>query len=389
MTARLSDAPLSDFRVPETVPRRVDWDAEKGRIDLAGVITREIGPPKVMIGRPWWKCPFHEDRKPSLIARTLSDGRQRWKCYGCGSRDDVAAFIMMLKSSTFPEAVAYLTGGAVPSGKAKPARIAAKPKAPKEPQPEGWADAALAAVESAEARLWTPEGAEALGYLHGRGLTEATVRAARLGFVRVRQTGIPSGVTVPWFDGDRLSMVNVRRPAGSDPKYMLFTGSRRGGIYPGPGAVKPGVPLVIVEGEFDALLLGQVLAGLASVVTLGCAGDRADRRVLDAILPASPWFAANDADAAGDNSAAPWLAYDRCRRVRPPGPYKDWTEAAAAGVNLRRWWEEILAGEASPKLFTWEELSAWRWGPATGEPAPGVVIDRPNLVPQETGDPTR
>ena len=368
-----SETTHSSFRVPQAAPLRVDWEAEKGRIDLAGVITREIGRPDMRNGRAWYRCPFHEDKKPSLIARTLSDGRQRWKCYGCGSRGDVAGFVMMFKAMTFPEAVGYLTGGAAPSGKANPARVQAKPKVrpQKEPQPAGWSEVARAAVEAAESRLWTPEGAEAVAYLHGRGLTEATIRAARLGYIRVRQTGIPSGIAIPWFDGPRLTMVNVRRPAGSDPKYMVFKGSQRGGVYPGTRVVKSGMPLVIVEGEFDALLLGQELTGLASVVTLGSAGDRADRRVLSSLLAGGRWFAANDADAAGDNSAEPWLAYDRCRRVRPPGQFKDWTEAAAAGVNLRRWWGEVLNGVERPQLFTWEELSTWRWGPALGDPTPG------------------
>jgi hypothetical protein len=51
----------------------------------------------------------------------------------------------------------------------------------------------------------------------------------------------------------------------------------------------------------------------------------------------------------------------RARRVRPPAPHKDWTEAKAAGVDLRRWWGDIFAGIERPALFAWDELACWRW----------------------------
>jgi hypothetical protein len=74
------------FRVPFEIRKSDDWKFERERVDLAEVIAREIGRPVMRNGRPWWLCPFHEDRKPSLIARRLEDGRQRWKCYGCSAR---------------------------------------------------------------------------------------------------------------------------------------------------------------------------------------------------------------------------------------------------------------------------------------------------------------
>ncbi len=55
---------------------------------------------------------------------------------------------------------------------------------------------------------------------------------------------------------------------------------------------------------------------------------------------------------------------------------KDWTEAAQAGINLRRWWTDRLGGTEAPELFTWHELAAQRWGPARDDPSPGIVIDQ-------------
>jgi hypothetical protein len=79
------------------------------------------------------------------------------------------------------------------------------------------------------------------------------------------------------------------------------------------------------------------------------------------MLAAPRWYIATDADEAGDRAAEGWPA--RARRVRPPVPFKDWTEAREAGVNLRRWWTDRLAGTAAPMLFTFEDLEGWRWGP--------------------------
>jgi DNA primase len=33
-------------------------------------------------------CPFHPDRTPSLSVYVARDGRQRWKCHGCGKGGD-------------------------------------------------------------------------------------------------------------------------------------------------------------------------------------------------------------------------------------------------------------------------------------------------------------
>ena len=78
---------------------------------------------------------------------------------------------------------------------------------------------ALSLVSDASERLWTPEGTSALTYLRGRGLTEATIRQARLGCTA--GVAIPirdgtrywriAGILIPWFDRDRLALVKIRR----------------------------------------------------------------------------------------------------------------------------------------------------------------------------------
>jgi hypothetical protein len=105
---------------------------------------------------------------------------------------------------------------------------------------------------------------------------------------------------------------------------------------------------------------------------LGPASVRPEGSTYLAMLAAPDWYLAHDAVAAGDKAASGWPA--RAVRVRPPGPYKDWTEAAQAGIDLRRWWTDRLGGTEAPPLFAWEELSTWRWRRAIHDATPGILI---------------
>lgn len=357
---------------------RIDWRAERDRIDLAGVAIGLLGPPPGRRGtkgrRLWWRCPFHDDRNPSLC---VDPERRRWRCFGCGEHGDAATLVMRLRGMTFPEALDDLA-----AGPDRPGPVWTRPDSPRihrSPAPErpkGLPEAdALALVIEAAARLWSPEGPEALAHLTDRrGLNVETIRTARLGVVvePMPLPGRPRGIVIPWFDGERLALAKLRQPEGREPKYReIFRDCPT--VFPDPRPIRPGRPLVIVEGEFDALLLGQELAELAAVVTLGSASGRPDPTILGTMLPAAPWFIATDRDEAGDKAAAAWP--DGSRRVRPPAPFKDWTEARQGGVNLRRWWSDRLGGVETPDLFSWDDLAGWRWGPASADASLGIVID--------------
>jgi hypothetical protein len=236
-------------------------------------------------------------------------------------------------------------------------------------------------VEAAQKALWTPEGKDALEYLRGRGLSDETIKAARLGWTPNASVPIEggvrywrvAGVVIPWQDQGRLTLAKIRRlGAFKGPKYIEAYRDRPG-ICPDPAAIKPGRPLVLCEGELDCLLMAQQLADLASVVTLGSASSKPEGPTYLAMLAAPVWYLAHDADPAGDRAASGWPA--RALRVRPPAAFKDWTEAAVYGVNLRRWWTDRLGGIEAPVLSTWGELAQRRWGDAIGDPEPGIIIE--------------
>ncbi len=364
--------------------RRLDWDAIKGEVCIEAVAVALMGEPSGRRGASglWYVCPLHDDRNPSFH---VDPDRGSWRCFGCSEHGDAPALAMRLEGLSFPEAVrrvAELCGLSAPSGdlpppsRPTPAKATGRP----EPGPSGLAAGdASALVEDAARRLWTPEGAGALSYLHGRGLTGETIRAARIGFVdrvavptragdRVFQA---SGIVVPWFDRDRLAMAKVRRLDDGKPKYAeAFRDRPR--VFPPLEAIRPGLPLVVVEGEFDALLLHQLIVDFACVATLGSASDRRGADVLLPLLRCRPWFAAHDADDAGNRAASWWI--DRgAVRVKPPAPAKDWTEAHALGFNVvRNLWLGIVRDAPRP---SWEALEAERWGPALVEAEPDADAD--------------
>jgi DNA primase len=343
---------------------RIDWKDIKDRVDLARVATAQLGTPAKRQGRRLlWSCPFHDDRHPSFEVDTQ---RKTWKWWPCNLGGDAPALVMRLEGVAFPEAVrvvAELSGIAIPSGMTTrpgptPGPSASGP-ASESPRltnkpPEQLSglplDEASSLVTGAADRLWKPEGRSALNYLRGRCLSDETIRAARLGVVD--SVWIPTrdgnrcyqarGVVIPWFDGDRLVLAKIRQPDGTKPKYAEAFRDRPA-FYPGPAAIRQGHPLITPEGEFDCLLLAQELHDLAAVVTLGGTGSsKPDPTALRMMLRAAPWFLALDADPSGDKAAAGWPA--RAIRVRPPDPFKDWTEAAQHGINLRRWWLGRLEG---------------------------------------------
>ncbi len=51
------------------------------------------------------RCPFHDDRKPSL---QINPDRQIWKCYVCDVGGDIFSFVMQKEGVTFPEALRLL-----------------------------------------------------------------------------------------------------------------------------------------------------------------------------------------------------------------------------------------------------------------------------------------
>jgi DNA primase len=354
----------------------IDLDVLRERIDLEAVAIALLGPAPGRRGqsggrRLWWHCPFHQDSNPSFC---VTQRLRLWRCFGCGASGDAVALVMRLKNCAFLEAVRWLeerestvlsyTTGAAGFASSRRHGEAASTIAPACRAPSKQLDFARARelVEVAARRLWAPHGREALGALYRRGLGTVTIERARLGIVPVvaELADRPGGIVIPWFEGEKLVLVKLRQ-RDRRPKYREVYRDRPR-LFPGPETIRVNCPLVLVEGEFDALLLGQELDPHAAVVTLGSASNRLDPSLSNRILSCPRWYLATDRDTAGHQAAARWPA--RAKRVLPPEPHKDWTEAFQAGVDLRRFWLRELGVDqrsravTSPIEFAREERAA-------------------------------
>jgi DNA primase len=347
---------------------RAEWVRERSGVDLVRLATSLLGPAQQRrggAGRSWWRCPFHDDANPSFCIQPKGT---RWKCYGCDVEGDAVDLVRRLDSSlTFPQAVDVILNRPAARTTTRPTRQVQAATRPQRPQdvrhepdddPTGLeADEAAAVVWDASERLWLADEAEAgRQELAKRGISAGAADRSGIGWVDRLDVPTASGgimtvrgLCLPWWNRDGLlACLKIRRMDGRQPKYVqAFKNPKRWtGIYPAPSWVIPGRPLVIVEGELDALCLASALEGLAvGVVTLGSASMKPDHAILAALLPASCWNVATDNDPAGEKAAQAWPA--TARRIRPPEPYKDWCEAAASSENLKTWWSDRFSLHSS------------------------------------------
>lgn len=79
-------------------------DEIKARLDIVEII-RQYMPLKASGGNFVGKCPFHNEKTPSL---SVSPTKQVWHCFGCGRGGDLFSFIMEIENLNFSEALRLL-----------------------------------------------------------------------------------------------------------------------------------------------------------------------------------------------------------------------------------------------------------------------------------------
>ncbi len=299
-------------------------------------------------------CPFcgGEDR---FTVKHTGDG-DLWHCRGCGGEkyQDAVAFLMRRDGRSFADVVDPGSAGAEPLPQLSvTARV--PDAATVEPPTEEWQTAALVGLRPALKTLWgrNPVGEKVRRYLYEtRGLGREVCWAASLGFNPDWQfiDGIgwlAPGIVIPGqFAGD-LWYVRVRttrtargeaarkgKPLG---KYTALRGSRMGLLY-NARALMSAHTAVLVEGEFDALLLGQHLPEGWAAVTLGSAAISPERARLAALALVARVLVCFDDDEAGREALARWRR--RLPGIEPlplPPGHNDVTDYWRAGGDLAAW----------------------------------------------------
>jgi len=161
-------------------------DELKTRVSVVEVVGKSVK--LVRKGREHWGCcPFHNEKTPSF---SVSDEKGFYHCFGCGSHGSAIDFVMNTQGMSFPEAVKYL---------ADQAGLQVPEETPEQRERAKRAETLYEVMELAaafyEKQLHMPAGKEALGYLHGRGLSEATLAKFRLGFAPDNRDGLKAALT--------------------------------------------------------------------------------------------------------------------------------------------------------------------------------------------------
>jgi len=340
-----------------------------GRADCRTVAERYLEPARE---RGRFICPGCE--KGNLTAKQTT-----WGCWSCGThtgRADAVGLIVAARGLTRLEAGKLLAddlGIVVEPSRLKPSRNKLKPTGNKletnlkltlkpstGPEPytlESWVDALTNACRVAHDRLMIradDTSRRAWDYLTGpeRNLTPETIQRHGLGLNLEwlefhsplpgadKPCWLPPGIIVPWHAGPLgIAGANVRQfHVELKDKYIMATGSRRRWVY--PGLLEPWAgPVLIVEGEFDALVAEQELAGLVPVATLGGAQCKPED-TLDAINLGkfTRMLIGADSDKAGQECREMWLDFSprRAESIDLPGG-KDLSDAVGAGADLKSW----------------------------------------------------
>lgn len=192
--------------------------------------------------------------------------------------------------------------------------------------------------------LWEGDAAKlARAWLAARGLQTTILQKRWIGFNDPAQERyghwLERGIVIPHFheSADTVWGIKIRKSDRDDgPKYIHVKGSIPY-LY-GVETLNGFDRAFVCEGEFDALLLHQIIGDRAGVITFGAATNHDVNTWLEYLLPVKHLYIATDNDEAGERAWEFWKGCTkRARRCVPPMNAKDITDAWKAKVDLREW----------------------------------------------------
>jgi DNA primase len=183
-------------------------------------------------------CPFHHEKTPSF---TVNDDKGFYHCFGCGAHGDVIRFLMEHDKMGFLDAVgalAAIAGLEVPKLTPEEARRAREERS--------LHDLMEAAAGYFEGHL---TGAPR-DYLAGRGLSDETLRAFRVGYAPADGAALPAHLTAQGFTAAQVVEAGLARPSTRGAGVYAFFRDRvvfpvtdmRGRVIAFGGRVLPGAP---------------------------------------------------------------------------------------------------------------------------------------------------
>ncbi|MFA4888423.1 MAG: DNA primase [Candidatus Omnitrophota bacterium] len=155
-------------RIPENILEDI-----LSRVDIVEIISACI--PLKRAGRNFKaNCPFHQEKTPSFM---VSPERQIYHCFGCGVSGNAFKFLMSYERMEFPEAAESL---------AKKAGVSLPQSSNQDSKATSLATELFKVNELSAHfyahKLHSAEGARAKDYLIKRGISEASIKAFKIGF---------------------------------------------------------------------------------------------------------------------------------------------------------------------------------------------------------------
>ena len=206
MAGRLSDAWLDELR---------------SRANLEEIVSEYV--PLKQKGRRFWGCcPFHNEKTPSF---SVDSEAQMYYCFGCHKGGTVINFVMEMERMEFMDAVRLLADRVhmeIPeqtqtgSGRTSP------------DERERIYEANTLAARFFHSNLWSPDGAEALNYLYGRGLNDSDIRRFGLGAAPHGWDALYKALTAQGFSPETLERAGLVVRKG-DRAFDMF---RNRAIFP-------------------------------------------------------------------------------------------------------------------------------------------------------------
>lgn len=338
----------------------INTDALLAKIDLVQLVNAPLQRVASTLGGEFsGPCPFCGGHDRFCVWPNHPCGRGRFWCRRCDRKGDAIQFLRERDGLSFHEAVREL-GGYLPVrieqwaprvDRAAPLPVATHPPCPT------WQARGRQLADKAEEALWAGEN-WALDELRRRGLDDDTIHRAGLGLnptswrddpgrwgLDGKPVWLPRGIVIPWRADRELWRLNIRRPAGDlegkkSPKYIGPRGWGGGNPIYGIGAVGRDRPVVMVEGELDALTVAQVAGHLVDAVATGSTDGGRRVRWISRLAMAPVVLIAFDADQAGDQAAGWWAGVlPNGLRWRPY--YGDANAMHVGGIDVQEW---ITAG---------------------------------------------
>jgi len=216
-------------------------------------------------------CPFCGGEDRFRVQPYHPDGG-KWYCRGCGDNHwhDAIDYVMKRDNVEFREALKVLGGEDKPPAK-NDTQVPAIDR-------KKWNDTAHEFAHQCAEQLWNDESEKARVYLHGRGLSDDTLLAWRIGFNPIEGYGnpgewgipdgdkifIPRGIVIPCYSESALHYIKIRKSAGN-PKYHILHGGKP--FLYGAQTYRRGSMAFLFESELDALLAMEtgLNVGMASM----------------------------------------------------------------------------------------------------------------------------